>query len=439
MRTEFDMLCLSQGDDDAMARRRLQLKGHLYRDGRWWRLRWREDVIGEDGKITRSRPTAVIAACKGRGSFTRKKAERLAWDAILSKLDQAQMCPQSIMTLGDFVERHFIPEHVQLKKLAGRRHYATILKHVIVALGSKTLRDIGLGDVQRLVAGMVGREYRYAVGKGKNKKIRTGSYSVQTAVHVRNAISAIFRHAKQNRMYAGDNPAELVRLPEMQRRESHALSAEQMTELLEVLESPTRELALFATLTSMNIAELCGLVWRRVNLADTWLTVDGEVLPPMTLAVRQQWYRGAYGTVKARSRRRNLPISQDMAAELAAIRCRSKFIGPDDPVFAASTGRPVDEHNLAKRKLKPAGVKLGMPWLSWHAFRRTHTTLADQLEMTAGDRVAMMGHADFRMTSHYTVVDLDRRRAVIERMGEVLKKPAHRESGELVLVRAKAK
>jgi integrase len=117
-----------------------------------------------------------------------------------------------------------------------------------------------------------------------------------------------------------------------------------------------------------------------------------------------------------------------MALEFEAIRKRSKFTGPDDPVFASKTGRPMDEHNTAKRTLKKIGAKLGMPWLSWHAFRRTHTTLADQLEMTAGDRMAMMGHADFRMTTQYTQVDMKRRREVIERMAEkLLKKPELRE------------
>jgi len=33
-----------------------------------------------------------------------------------------------------------------------------------------------------------------------------------------------------------------------------------------------------------------------------------------------------------------------------------------------------------------------MAWLSWHCFRRTHTTLANELGMAFTDRMAMMGH-----------------------------------------------
>ena len=54
--------------------------------------------------------------------------------------------------------------------------------------------------------------------------------------------------------------------------------------------------------------------------------------------------------------------------------------------------------------------------LSWHAFRHTHATLGEQIGMALSDRQAQMGHADVRMTLHYTHSDLNRRRAAIETM-----------------------
>src|SRR5438128_10241269 len=111
--------------------------------------------------------------------------------------------------------------------------------------------------------------------------------------------------------------ANLVQLPEMVRTESHALSFDQAFTTLTSLKSPAREMVLFAILTSMNIAEICGLQWKRVNLTDEFATVDGESLPPLTIAVRRQWYRGEYGSVKAKSRRRNLPMGAALKAVLA--------------------------------------------------------------------------------------------------------------------------
>jgi hypothetical protein len=106
-----------------MARKRNQANGHLYRDGNWWRLRWREDAIGEDGQPTHIQPSAVVGRCTGPGALTEKQAKRAAYEAILKDLDRQTICPQSIMTLKEFVQRHFLPEHVAVKKLAGRIHY----------------------------------------------------------------------------------------------------------------------------------------------------------------------------------------------------------------------------------------------------------------------------------------------------------------------------
>jgi hypothetical protein len=46
---------------------------------------------------------------------------------------------------------------------------------------------------------------------------------LQTAKHARTTVSAIFTHAKRLGWHTGDNPAKLVRLPEMIRKESSAL------------------------------------------------------------------------------------------------------------------------------------------------------------------------------------------------------------------------
>ena len=240
--------------------------------------------------------------------------------------------------------------------------------------------------------------------------------------------SAIFEHAKAVGMYSGENPAEHVRLPEIRRKDKHALTLDQMNLLLQTLPTPARELAYLAVLTSMNIAELCGLQWKQVNLSEAWTIVDGESLPPMAIAVRRQWSTrkiegqkgGAYHTLKAGSRRRNLPVDPEMAKVLRMVAARAKFAGPEDPVFASTSGRPVDTHNLFNRVLKPTGIKLGMPWLGWHTFRHTHATWIRQHAASPADQMAMLGHADIRMTMHYGHEDLARRRLMIEKLSAQL-------------------
>src|SRR6266851_4775540 len=238
-------------EDQELARRRLQQKGDLFNQGGMWKLRWHEDKIGPDGERMRGWSRAVhIGPSAGAGKLTEKEARRLSWENFLSKLDAGVCAPHSAVTIENFVEQQFLPDHVALLKRSGRSHYESMLKHVLPALRNLRLKDATASDIQKLASSMLGQ-----------------SYSVQTVKHVRTTVSAIFTHAKRLGWHTGDNPAKLVRLPEMVRRESHALSFDQSFSALASLQSPAREMVLFAILTSMNIAEICGLQWNRVNRA----------------------------------------------------------------------------------------------------------------------------------------------------------------------------
>jgi hypothetical protein len=137
---------------------------------------------------------------------------------------------------------------------------------------------------------------------------------------------------------------------------------------------------LISILPSMNVAEICGLQWKYVNLADTWSNQDGEPIPPRTIAVRQEWYVGQLGSVNGKSRHRNLPIPNTLLPILRELKLRPKFTASDDFVLVSRAGTPINETNIAARRLKPIGKALDMPWLSWQ-FRRTHTALPDLLGM----------------------------------------------------------
>jgi hypothetical protein len=183
----------------------------LFNQGGMWKLRWHEDRIGPDGKTKRGWSRAVhIGPSIGPGRLTEKEARRIGWENFLSKVDAGVSTPTSAMTIGHFVEQKFLLDHVDLLKKSGRNHYDSMLKHVLPALRNQTLRDTTGADIQKLVSSMLAK-----------------GYSVQTAKHVRNTVSAIFTHAKRRGFHSGDNPATLVRLPEMIRKEARALSFEQ--------------------------------------------------------------------------------------------------------------------------------------------------------------------------------------------------------------------
>ena len=285
--------------------------------------------------------------------------------------------------VAEFVERRFIPEFVASKRSAGRAHFQAILKHVLppdrVArafaadpvkgknsltaipgwpyIDSLTLCEINPAAIQGLVAAAL-----------------QSGYSIQTATHIRNVIRAIFSHAIRTGSYIGPNPAARVNLPPMSRRETPVLSFAQLKGLLEVMRFPEREFALFAMLTDLNVAEICGLQWKYLNLSNLPRMIDQEFMPPKVIAVRNQSYRGEVSEVVGK-RRRFVRISDSLGTVLRSLRNRRQLSRPQDFVFASRNGTPIHPENIAARRLKSIGRTLDMPWLTWAVFQRSRSVI----------------------------------------------------------------
>jgi integrase len=445
-----------------MARRRGQRKGYLHIRGASWLLEWREyhSADGRDVPVRMARVLCPTRDPETGKTITKKQAERLAWELVLSKLEQVTLYAESLMLVGDFIARRFRPEWIWALKPAGQAHYENMLKHiapppwraglqttpktVIEAEGrywqasrrGKTAqqppRFVGAGPIADGTVEWVNVPDRYLAHKKLRavgpleiqqivKRLIEEGASTQTARHVRNVCSAIFEHARAVGAYQGDNPAARIRLPEMQRKERHALSAEQARAVLAELPGQCRAMALLSMIGSLNIAEMAALRWKWVNLDDENRIVDGEALPPGTVAVRGNFYRGKFGSTKTTARMRIVPLAEAVIELLSELRNTSEYAGPEDFVFTNSRGGPVDDLNLVKRKLVPAGERAGLPFrLTWHVFRHTTATLADITDMRAGDRKALMGHSSLDTTMIYTHSELNVRRQAVEKMAALI-------------------
>jgi integrase len=285
--------------------------------------------------------------------------------------------------LAEFVERKFVPDYVSTKRAAGRAHFQAILKHILTpervarAFGVNSgkssvrlkaipgwpymdylrLRDVNQESIQRLIAAAL-----------------KAGYSTQTATHIRNVIRTIFAQAIRSGSFDGENPATHVKLPAMSRRETHALTLTQLKQVMQWMRYPEKEIALFALLADMNVAEICGLQWKYVNLSNESHIIGEDPIPPRTIAVRKQSYRGEFGPV-VRTRNRFIPLPELLYSILQQLKHRKTSPGPDDFVLASRTGTPIYPDNIAARRLKWIGTTLEMPWISWHVFHRTRMKL----------------------------------------------------------------
>lgn len=410
-----------------MSSRRGKQRGFLFKNTKSWVGQWWEPMQTPDGKrkwITRRR--ALCPA--GR---TETEAQRIFDEAILNQLEVHSRYPQTLATLGEFWKTKFEPTLKYYKRKGQEHYYYIVEKLILPGLGGLQMREIGLDQVQALV------DQKFAE-----------DYSPQTLRHIRNALSHMFKYAKQLKWYSGDLPTVGMLLPEADPRERVALSGEQFLRLMRELPSPAQEMVLLLGLLGLRRSELVGLKWKRLNLTEETILVEGEAIPAMTAAIREQFVRvarrqkvdpitkkkspanpdeayGQYQTLKKAaakresSAKRNLPLQKFAVQLLGRIQASSSFVGPDDPVFANETGRPVDPSNILKKKIKPVLKRLSLPDMSWHDLRHTCNTWAGEY-LSVEQRKKIFGWSQDRMASHYSHPEMEGMRSGMEKIVEML-------------------
>ena len=300
--------------------------------------------------------------------------------------DHANPQSEPASSVGEFIERRFIPEHVAIKRPSGRSYFRTILNHVLPPEQVARAFAAGPENPSNRLKAIPDWPYLESVRLSEvspemiqhlTARALEQGYSIQTATHIRNVIRVIFSHAIRTGCYTGANPANFVTLPAMTRKEVHRTHLAQFKEVVHAMHYPEREIALFAILTDMSVAEICGLQWKYVNTSNLSRLVEDEFIPPKTIAVRKQTYRGQFGAVTA-SRRKFIRVPDVLCSILLDLRNRKQFTAPHDFVLISRNGTPIHPENVAARRLKMIGRSLQMPWLSWRDFHRTRITLKSE-------------------------------------------------------------
>lgn len=181
-----------------------------------------------------------------------------------------------------------------------------------------------------------------------------------------------------------------------------ALTGPQLAALVEAVDTPAprtrtdkrgkvesvagrRLLVTFLAETGLRISE---------GLAMTWENVD---LVGRRVRVVQRVRGGELDSPKSARGRREVPIGQALAAELAAHRDASSWAADTDYVFASTAGTPWDTSN-AHRWLRRAATAAGIPWGGFHSLRHTAASrwLLSGVSIATVSR--LLGHADAAFT-----------------------------------------
>jgi integrase len=204
-----------------------------------------------------------------------------------------------------------------------------------------------------------------------------------------------------------DNPVVGVRLPRIPRKQKQLLQPEQIRQLIGALPWPTQAIVILMIAGSLRFGEVAGLRWKRV-LADR-------------MEIRERFYEGTFDDTKTDAGDRDVPLDSVMKAALEKVKTLSRYRKPDDLVFTASNGAPINRRNMLNRHLKPTLKKLGLPPCTFHDLRHLHSSLSMRVGASPEVTRDNMGHSTVDVTQNiYTGTWWDQRRAAVEGIGNLI-------------------
>jgi integrase len=363
--------------------KRSKQNGSITRHRGWWVLRYREPV-GEGGVIQtllKARRLAPVDA-----QHKTKASVRYLADEVLEPLQGRKVSPLFVTTLGDFVERLYLPWVEQQKRPSTYQAYAQMWNAYLKdECGSAWMREVETHDVQKWLEA-IAREPR----KRDNLDY---TLSKNTMAHIKHLLSGVFGYAARQGFFNRANPVELAEIPAFAPREKEggAYGLEEIGVMLRILPEPAATVVATAAYTGVRLGELQGLTWE-------------DYTPPLgdddqvgTIEVKRSVWRGKVGEPKTEKSRAPIPVIQQLASRLAQFR-QTVANRDHGPMFANSIGNPMDLNALYYRNMRKQFKKMGVVWRGWHGFRRGLASNLNRLGVDDTVIQSILRHSDVSLT-----------------------------------------
>jgi integrase len=288
-----------------------------------WYVRYFEDRV-ENGEIKHVRVAKPLGEVKTRGKHPPRQIEDEA-KAIVAAASVTNAAPERVLTVGDFVERVYFPHIEEHRRPSTLKGYRDVWEdHFRPRCATDWLKDVRTFHVQKWLDS-IGKEN----GLGRN-----------TLKHVKSFLSAVFKLAKQQGYYMGENPvrdtAISPKAPEPQ--ETHAYSLDEIQAILRVLPETSGTAFSIAAFAGLRRGELQGLLWE--NYQDGFIRVTQAV------------WEGHVNEPKTRRSRGAVPVIRPLAQrlEMYRLRCGNPQTGP---MFKNFAGKSMNLNNLLHREILP--------------------------------------------------------------------------------------
>jgi hypothetical protein len=225
------------------AKAQKQQSGYIWKVGRSWYGRWREDVL-QDGHVIRKQIFGKLAEVCDR--FRSKADVRPLLAEKLRPLNERCTCPEGTLPVSEFVANCYLPFVVENLKPSTANGYQTRWQsYLALRLSRVIVRDFRTVDTGSLLA-EIHREHELG---------RT------TLKHIKSFLSGVFTYAKNQGAYDGVNPIRDAMIPEKAAKplETYAASPDEVLAMMEALDKAGEPKAS----TAVALIVLCWLApWR---------------------------------------------------------------------------------------------------------------------------------------------------------------------------------
>lgn len=327
--------------------------------------------------------------------ITLKEAKQLRAE-VLEGINAGRFVAQSQMPFR-ILAKKFTETRLPLLGVATQAQYkCQIENHLVPAFGKMKVGEIDRPAVEQFLTA---------------KAETLGWWSRN---NLRSILSAIFKAAKDWKLWEGENPTLGVRIGKKRfAREKRLLTAEQMRRLLANLPDRLRFIVHLQFGLGLRISETLGLKWRDFDFEKASVTI------------RRRWYRGDLSEedqTKTEASNAEVRICAALMAEV-----QRHYPGPhkrEEFVFLGDDGRnPPDDRDLLRFEFRPIVTKLELyyPGFGWHAFRRQNITWRQQIGgATLPEAQKAARHASLDMTYLYSLNDSERETAQQQAMFDYL-------------------
>jgi integrase len=377
-----------------------QQSGYIWKVGRAWYGRWRDDVL-EDGRVVRKQRSAKLAEVCDR--YRTKADVRPLLAEKLRPINEGRMRPESTLSVAEFVEDCYLPFVRENYKPSTSIGYDKIWKkHLAPRLHKIALRDFRTVDAASLLAEV---HRQHTLGRTMLK-------------HIKAFLSGAFTYAKNQGVLDGINPVRDAMIPKKAAapEETHAAALDEVLSLMDVLakakEQKARAAVALMFFSGLRPGEARGACWE---------DYDGK-----RLFVRRSRWRVWTTPPKTESSVKPVPVIEPLGSILAELRAADG--NPSSgPILRGPSGSPLDLDNLAERVVKPALLRCAVckrpeskhveanhdfqldqslpQWHGWYALRRGVATAVANLSDSLAAK-GLLRHSSVSTTERHYIKDV---------------------------------